>query len=694
MVDVAVEVVVRARLGSRPGFDHADRGRRARLPQPAGEDRDGGCESRPRIRLERPASRWRTPRLPADCQTGKRTREEHHRRNLVGGGSRDRTSRPLACYARRLPYSDEIDIFGQDALDLFRTESYDPEIAGAAAASGGGWGCWGVMRVIGRLLVALAVAFPVTVALAAGADGATGPASQHCGHWEDSMRITPGVGMTSREPVGHRAREDLGLHQRRGGAQYSSTMRMSNATCDNLAMSGTASFDWADGSHSTAWLSFQSQAVEPNKVEVNGSDHIGDIPGPRCESVAAVHPDLQRHRCQVLADEPAAPHRVHQHPELPALDAQHDDHDAGAPQHAPPARNDTADSSAHGAGHQLRRYDRAATFAPPVTVATRAAVAQESSRSNSPGTLAFTGSSAPLGSDVRLRGPVDRWRAGVRLDPERRRRRLAAVCKPPTPSEVVPAGDTARRCTEVDAGLLASTPEMPPTPVLLAHVVQRLQRRRITHRLGANERRDRSTMSPRAAGSGSPCMPSASIAAGQRLQGEIGAIERCARSSAITRQRSASARRSASSAAATASASSARSRPNRSERTSSSTVGAAGSGSEVAGAFENGGCMSVGWRPACSRSLQREFSRWSAPGHRGPALERVRKGPGVELAANGSRAQATRSRGLTHDECGSDRLIDRGHLFSLSTSATVVLRSIQTSASPATQCSSTIFRSS
>jgi hypothetical protein len=129
----------------------------------------------------------------------------------------------------------------------------------------------------------LAIAFPVTVALAAGADGATshasGPAALHCGHWEDAMRITPGVGNTPANQSVTARGKLFGCTKAGGGAQYSATMQMSQATCGNLAMNGTASFAWVDGSHSTAWLSLHPQAVEPNKVYVSGSMTSGMFQG-------------------------------------------------------------------------------------------------------------------------------------------------------------------------------------------------------------------------------------------------------------------------------------------------------------------------------------------------------------------------------------------------------------------------------
>jgi hypothetical protein len=144
-------------------------------------------------------------------------------------------------------------------------------------------GVWGVRRVVGRLLVVLAVAFPVTTALGAAADGATpnasGPAALHCGHWDDAMRISPGVGTTPANQSVTAHGKLWGCTKGGGGAQYSAMMHMSQATCGNLAMSGTASFAWVDGSHSTAWLVFHPQAVEPNKNYVSGSMTSGMFQG-------------------------------------------------------------------------------------------------------------------------------------------------------------------------------------------------------------------------------------------------------------------------------------------------------------------------------------------------------------------------------------------------------------------------------
>ena len=131
------------------------------------------------------------------------------------------------------------------------------------------------MWVIGRLLLALAVAFPLTVVLAGVAGGATGqatgPAVLNCMHWEDGMNISPGVGNSPADQTVSAHGKLFGCNKAGGGAQFSATLQMSQATCSDLAMSGTASFDWVNGNHSTGWLVFQPQALEPNKVHITGS---------------------------------------------------------------------------------------------------------------------------------------------------------------------------------------------------------------------------------------------------------------------------------------------------------------------------------------------------------------------------------------------------------------------------------------
>ena len=52
------------------------------------------------------------------------------------------------------------------------------------------------MRVIGRLLLVLAIALPATWIVAVGVasgDSGFGPAVLYCNHWDDDMRLSPGA---------------------------------------------------------------------------------------------------------------------------------------------------------------------------------------------------------------------------------------------------------------------------------------------------------------------------------------------------------------------------------------------------------------------------------------------------------------------------------------------------------------------
>lgn len=130
------------------------------------------------------------------------------------------------------------------------------------------------MRVIGRLLVALAIAFPIsTLLVTAGANGDTGdgPAVIKCMHWKDVAKISPGVGNspTSQSVTAHG--KLYGCNKAGGAAQFSGTFQISGGTCSNLAMNGSGQLEWANGSHSTLFLSFEPQDVEPRKMFVSGT---------------------------------------------------------------------------------------------------------------------------------------------------------------------------------------------------------------------------------------------------------------------------------------------------------------------------------------------------------------------------------------------------------------------------------------
>src|SRR3954466_445954 len=138
------------------------------------------------------------------------------------------------------------------------------------------------MRVIGRLLMVVAIALPLTwlvaIGVAAG-DSGSGPAVMKCMHWQDGMRISPGVGNnpSSQSVAAHG--KLFGCNKAGGGALFTANLSMSNATCSNVAMSGSAQFDWVNGSHSSAFLTFQPQALEPRKVFITGTVTAGAYQG-------------------------------------------------------------------------------------------------------------------------------------------------------------------------------------------------------------------------------------------------------------------------------------------------------------------------------------------------------------------------------------------------------------------------------
>ncbi len=134
------------------------------------------------------------------------------------------------------------------------------------------------MRVIGRLLLALAIALPISWVVAVGVAAGDGPLVVKCMHWEDGMRLTPGVGNnpSPQSVSGHG--KLYGCNKAGGGAIFNAQLSMSNATCSNLAMSGSAQFDWVNGAHSSAFLTFQPQ-LESRKVFITGTVTSGAFQG-------------------------------------------------------------------------------------------------------------------------------------------------------------------------------------------------------------------------------------------------------------------------------------------------------------------------------------------------------------------------------------------------------------------------------
>jgi hypothetical protein len=138
------------------------------------------------------------------------------------------------------------------------------------------------MRVIGRLLMALAVVLPLTFVAAAGSavgEGGGGPAVMKCMFWQDGMNISPGVGNTPADQVVSGHGRVYGCNKAGGGAQFTATMQMSGATCSDLSMQGEAQFEWTNGEHSTAFLSFDPQAPSGNKLQISGNITSGAFQG-------------------------------------------------------------------------------------------------------------------------------------------------------------------------------------------------------------------------------------------------------------------------------------------------------------------------------------------------------------------------------------------------------------------------------
>jgi hypothetical protein len=129
------------------------------------------------------------------------------------------------------------------------------------------------VRVIGRLLLALAIALPISwvVAVGVAAGDSGGPLVVKCHSWQDAMRISPGVSNTPSSQSVAAHGKLWGCNKAGGGAIFNATLSMSNATCSSLSMSGSAQFDWVNGAHSSAFLTFQAQALEPRKVRISGT---------------------------------------------------------------------------------------------------------------------------------------------------------------------------------------------------------------------------------------------------------------------------------------------------------------------------------------------------------------------------------------------------------------------------------------
>src|SRR5205085_2497011 len=124
----------------------------------------------------------------------------------------------------------------------------------------------------------------VAVSVAAGAGSGSGALVVKCHGWDDAMRLSPGVGNSPSSQSVSAHGKLFACNKAGGGAVFNATLSMSNATCSNLSMSGSAQFDWVNGSHSSVFLSFQPQALEPRHVVVRGTVTAGNFQGLRVES--------------------------------------------------------------------------------------------------------------------------------------------------------------------------------------------------------------------------------------------------------------------------------------------------------------------------------------------------------------------------------------------------------------------------
>ena len=91
------------------------------------------------------------------------------------------------------------------------------------------------------------------------------------------MNISPGVGNNPSDQIVSGHGRVYGCNKAGGGAQFTATLQMSSATCSNLSMSGAAQFEWANGTHSTAFLSFDPQSGA--KFTISGTITSGEFQG-------------------------------------------------------------------------------------------------------------------------------------------------------------------------------------------------------------------------------------------------------------------------------------------------------------------------------------------------------------------------------------------------------------------------------
>ena len=141
------------------------------------------------------------------------------------------------------------------------------------------------------------------------------------------MKIAPGIADNPPTRLFRAHGKLYGCNKAGGGAQFTATFVMTQATCSNLSMSGVAQFEWADGGHSTVFLAYHPQAERTEEAVRERLDHRRAMfQGLDRERVGALHRGLQRQRRQLQRRQPAEADQVLEHAELPAADAEHHEH--------------------------------------------------------------------------------------------------------------------------------------------------------------------------------------------------------------------------------------------------------------------------------------------------------------------------------------------------------------------------------
>ncbi len=282
-------------------------------------------------------------------------------------------------------------------------------------------------RVIGRLFVCLAIVLPVSVLLMSAAQAqfsAAGPAVLKCHHWKDDMLLNPGVSSAPSNQTIQAHGRLYGCNKAGGGAQFQGAFRMRGATCANLALSGSATLDWANGSHSTAFLVFQPQAFEPNKVFVNGTITSGMFDGLTIQAWLRFTQVFHGAGAPCSSGNPLDKIKFTNSQSLQLLTPQTSTTTVPPPTSVPPSTGPPTTSPITNPGTTVPITDQG-SVPPPVTIFFPQCCATVVVPVRVPlrGTLAFTGSSsrtaALFGLEALLIGA-----ALACLDPDRKERRL------------------------------------------------------------------------------------------------------------------------------------------------------------------------------------------------------------------------------------------------------------------------------